>query len=101
MNIAEKTKIKDWYIAKYPTDELGVKINKDITFEDLFVVLNSYKDVYQALNVWDSIVRERVFGKLADIMNVDYDYVYEQWLKSAEVDNEFIKVVKEKLNLKG
>ena len=100
MNTTEKTRIKEWYIKEYPTDELGVEINNEITFEDLFVVLDTYKDVYEALNVWDSIARERVFSKLADIMNVDYDYIYEQWLKSAEIDEEFIKAVKEKLNLK-
>ena len=82
MNIAEKTKIKEWYIKEYPTDELGVEIDNDITFEDLFVVLDTYKDVYEALNVWDSIVRERVFSKLAEIMKVDYDYIYEQWLRA-------------------
>ena len=81
MNITEKTKIKEWYIKEYPTDELGVELNNEITFYDLFVVLDTYKSVYEALNVWDSIVRERVFSKLAEIMSVDYDYIYEQWLK--------------------
>ena len=81
MNTTDKTKIKEWYIKEYPTDELGVEINNDITFYDLFVVLDNYKDVYEALNVGDSIVRERVFNELSKIMNVDYDYVYEQWLK--------------------
>lgn len=82
MNTTEKTKIKEWYVKEYPTDELGVEINNEITFYDLFVVLDTYKDVYEALNVWDSIVRERVFSKLAEIMNVDYDYIYEQWLRA-------------------
>ena len=77
-----KTKIKEWYIKEYPTDELGMEINNDITFDDLFVVLDTYKDVYKALNVLDSLIRERVFCKLAEIMNVDYDYIYSQWLKS-------------------
>ena len=81
MNTTEKTKIKEWYVKEYPTDELGVEINNEITFYDLFVVLDTYKDVYEALNVWDSIVRERVFSKLAEIMDVGYNYIYEQWLK--------------------
>lgn len=82
MNTTEKTKIKEWYTKEYPTDELGAELNQDITFYDLFVVLDTYKSVYEALNVWDSIVRERVFSKLSEIMNVDYDYIYEQWLRA-------------------
>ena len=75
-----KTKIKEWYIKEYPTDELGAEINNEITFEDLFVALD--KDVYEALGVGDSIIRERCFDKLAEIMNVDYDYIFEKWLRA-------------------
>jgi hypothetical protein len=82
MNITENTKIKEWYMTEYPDDELGEEMNKDVTFYDLFVVLDTYKSVYDTLNVWDSIIRERVFSKLAEIMNVDYDYIYEQWLRA-------------------
>lgn len=81
MNITENTKIKEWYMTEYPDDELGEEMNKDVTFYDLFVVLDTYKSVYDTLNVWDSIIRERVFSKLAEVMNVDYDYIYEQWLR--------------------
>lgn len=80
MNTTENTKIKEWYMTEYPTDELGAELNQDITFYDLFKVLDTYKSVYEALNVYDSIVRERVFSKLAEVMNVVYDYIYEQWL---------------------
>ena len=83
MKTTEKTKIKEWYTKEYPTDELGVELDESITFYDLFVVLDTYKDVYEALGVCDSLVRERVFSELAKIMNVDYDCIFEQWLKSA------------------
>ena len=82
MKVTEKTKIREWYIKAYPTDELGTEIDGEITFYDLFVVLDTYKDVYEALNVGDSIVRERVFSKLAEIMEVEYDYIYKQWLRA-------------------
>ena len=80
MNVTEKTKIKEWYCKKFPLDELGANLNGTITFEDLFNVLDSYGDVYKSLGVSDSIVRERAFSKLAEIMGVDYEYVYEQYL---------------------
>ena len=82
MNIAENTKIKEWYVTRYPTDELGIEINDEVTFYDLFVALDTYKDVYEVLGVGDSIIRERAFSKLAEMMQVDYGYIYEQWLKA-------------------
>ncbi len=77
----ENQKIKKWYIGKYPDDEVGQEINNNITFYDLFNDMDCYKDVYCSLGVCDSLIRERVFTKLAQIMGVNYNYVYEQWLK--------------------
>ena len=82
MKITKETSIKDWYIRTYPTDELGEEMNEKITFEDLFIILDNGKSVYDSLGVLDSIIRERVFSKLAEIMQVDYDYIYYQWLNA-------------------
>ena len=76
----KKNKVKEWYLKEYNTDELGKEINEEITFYDIFYALDRYKDIYEILGVEDSIVRERVFQKLADIMKVEYNYIYEQWL---------------------
>lgn len=38
------------------------------------------KDIYDMLNVSNSLIRERVFKKLSDLMGVDYDIVYYLWL---------------------
>lgn len=78
----ENTTIKSWYLSAFPTDELGQKIRHDITFKDLFTALDNYRDVYELMGVFDSIVRERVFAKLAEIMEVEYNYIYDQWLKA-------------------
>lgn len=80
MAINENTIIKDWYTAAYPTDELGQELNDTITFYGLFNSMDNYKDVYEVLGVSDSLVRERCFEQLAKIMEVDYDYIYNQWL---------------------
>ena len=44
--------------------------------------LDTYKDIYEVVGVGDSVIRERIFVKLAEIMEVDYDYIYNQWLLS-------------------
>lgn len=76
-------KIKDYYVKAFPTDDLGHKINSEATFEGLFETLERYRDVYKYIGIGDSVIRERIFEKLAEIMDVEYDYVYEQWLFAA------------------
>jgi hypothetical protein len=78
--------IREWYHTAYPTDDYYTEINPNFTFNDLFYALDAYKDIYAEMfinNGGDSLVRERCFHKLADIMGVDYDYIYSQWLKCA------------------
>lgn len=78
-------KIKNWYRKTFPTDECGADIDPTATFEGLFETLDHYRDVYTYIGVGDSVIRERVFAKLAEIMKCDYDYIYEQWLMGARV----------------
>ena len=73
--------IKEFYLNEYPTDELGVELNENATFVGLLDVLhNNTKDVYDYIGVGDSIIRERVFERLAEILEMPYDYVYNLWL---------------------
>ena len=82
---AENTDIKSWYKNDYPDDELGEAINEKITFYDLFETLDRCKSVYKLLgDDIDSIVRERIFEKLANIMDVEYEYIYDQWMLCEE-----------------
>lgn len=77
-------KIKEWYLKEYSTDSVGNDLLDNITFYDLFYALDRRKDIYITLfgseDLGDSLVRERIFEKLAEIMGVDYNYIYEQWL---------------------
>jgi hypothetical protein len=72
--------IKEFYLSNYPTDELGNEINTKATFEGLFHILDTYEDVYKYIGVHDSIIRERIFEKLANEMGIDYNEIYDQWL---------------------
>lgn len=80
-NEEARVSIRDYYMETYPTDELGPEL-KDITFADFFGGLVMRQDIYEWGNVGDSIVRERLFSKLADILEKDYDYVYDLWLSA-------------------
>lgn len=77
-----KLNVKEWYRGEYPTDDLVEKIKDTVTFEDIFEALDNYRDIYNEIGTTDSLVRERIFNKLATLMEVDYDYIYDQWLKS-------------------
>lgn len=78
-----KLNVKEWYRGEYSTDDLVEEIKDTVTFEDIFEALDNYEDIYEVIgNGIDSIVRERIFNKLATLMEVDYDYIYDQWLKS-------------------
>lgn len=77
-----KLNVKEWYRGEYPTDDLVEEIKDTVTFEDIFEALDNYRDIYNEIGTADSLVRERIFNKLVTLMEVDYDYIYEQWLKS-------------------
>ena len=72
--------IREYYLENFPTDELGVEINENATFDGLVIVLNNYGDVYQYLGVSDSLMRERVFQQLSELTSTPYDDIYYLWL---------------------
>ena len=72
--------IKEYYMNEYPTDELGVELNENATFVGLLNTLHEGGDVYDYIEVGDSIVRERLFEELAKQLNKPYDYVYDLWM---------------------
>lgn len=75
--------LKEYYLKKYPDDELGAEINSGATSSGLLNVLYT-KDgnhIYDYLSVHDSVIRERMFEALSDELNVPYDYVYTLWIK--------------------
>ena len=83
--VDEKTKLKDWYMKEFPEDELGSQIPDQFTFYDLYRCLDNYCDPYSLMgDSADSIMRERFFAELAVVMDVDYDYIYDQWLKTTD-----------------
>lgn len=73
-------KIKNWYLKKYSSDEMGFDINTNVTFNDVIDALTKQRDVYGVIGADDSIIRERVFEKLAELLDCDYNVIYNKWL---------------------
>ena len=74
--------IRDWYTSAYPDDDLGANLS-DISFHDLYTGISQGLDVYDRIGVGDSIVRERLFERLAELKSVPYNTIYDMWLNGA------------------
>jgi hypothetical protein len=73
--------IRQFYLENYPTDDLGLDLNETPTFAGLLNQLIVGGDIYRYIGVGDSLIRERLFERLAEELNVKYDYVYNLWIK--------------------
>ena len=72
--------IKKWYVETYPNDELGAFLSDNVSFLNLYHAITNKIDVYSLLNVNDSLTRERVFLKLSQLLNIEYETIYELWI---------------------
>lgn len=89
--------IKEWYISIYPTDAAGNDINARTTFKDLQDALNSGKDIYgTVLGINDSVIRERVFNRFAELTYTTYDSVYAAYMGDSTSQSERIEESKAK-----
>ena len=73
--------IKEYYVENFPTDDLGLELNETPTFPGLLNQLIVGGDVYRYIGVTDSVIRERLFERLAEELEVSYKYVKNLWLK--------------------
>jgi hypothetical protein len=71
--------IKKWYLDTYSDDKLGNKINANADFTEM--------DYYEIRHIYDylgdeidTIIRERVFEKLASLLGIPYSDIYDIWL---------------------
>lgn len=78
----EQDCVRVWYKRAYPSDELGDRIML-VSFKDVYELLRRGRDVYPYL-AGDSLVRERVFQKLADIYCEPYEAIYNLWVEGAK-----------------
>jgi hypothetical protein len=70
--------IKKWYLETFPDDDMGENINDDADFTEMDYY--EVRHIYDYLGDIDTVIRERVFEKLASLLNMEYKEVYDIWL---------------------
>ena len=71
-------RIKTWYVKEYPTDDLGPEIHGN--FAGALKTMAKGGDIYDYMDVGDSLVRERLFTRLSEMLDLDYEHIYQLWL---------------------
>lgn len=81
-NYSITDRVKEWYMEKFSTDPLGQYLNAEATFKDVEIGMKNGFDFYEIVNASDSIIRERIFSKLAELYGTTYNYWYDLWLSN-------------------
>lgn len=81
-----ESSVKEWYLSEFPEDDLGQTLNSKATFQGVYDNIKQVCGLYSYLGVSDSLIRERVFQKLAELLEVDYLDVYDTWVHGDEVN---------------
>jgi hypothetical protein len=76
----KQSTIQSWYLNTFLDDAEGVSLKRNVTFEQAYNCLKSKEDFYEFIGVADTIIRERIFEKIAELYEIDYSVVYNQWL---------------------
>lgn len=76
------------------------QIPEDLTFRKVLDGLNNEENIYDIIGVDDSVVREEIFILLSDLLEVEYDEIYQLWLHGPKKDkaNENFTMKKEDIN---
>jgi hypothetical protein len=76
----KQSTIQSWYLNTFLDDAEGVSLKRNVTFEQAAYCLKSKEDFYEFIGIADTIIRERIFWKIAELYEIDYSVVYNQWL---------------------
>ena len=80
-DVSLDSNVKEWYVATYPMDDLGKELKDGVTFAEAYEAVGLGSGFYDFIGESaDSVVRERIFGKLAELYGVDYGVIYDKWM---------------------
>lgn len=77
--------IKNWYQSAYGFGAGAGYIRKNLQFKTVLEKMIKGEDFYQIVftnGFADSIIRERIFEKLAELSGKSYNKIYDIWLNA-------------------
>ena len=89
--------VKDTYKNCYPSDELGNDINDKLSFAQVIARMQEGWDFYETISdpckfrIHDSVIRERIFTLIAIVAGIKYDVIYELWLNSEKIREQYLR----------
>ena len=87
IELTPDTKIKEYYLMKYPNDGVGKSLKDNVTFRDLLNAINNYENIFDILGGdADSLVREVCFAALAELTDSSYETIFNKWLKANKAE---------------
>lgn len=68
-----------WYASEFPSDDLKENLVKGVSFQKMFDMVGTteFKNI---IGEDDSVVRQRCFEKISELMGIDYNVIYDKWL---------------------
>lgn len=94
-------RVKPRFEERFPEEGSFIdQIPEDLTFRKVLDGLNNEENIYDIIGVDDSVVREEIFILLSDLLDVEYDEIYQLWLHGPKKDkaNENFTMKKEDIN---
>ena len=94
-------RVKPKFKERFPEEGSFIdQIPEDLTFRKVMDALNNEEDIYDVIGVNDSVVREEIFILLSDLLDIEYDEIYQLWLHGPKKDkaNENFTMKKEDVN---
>lgn len=82
--VMDKALLHEWYRKRYPSDaEMADRMDPEVTIGGVVRCFHNEVYSYAAFFADDSIVRERVFEGITQMMHCDYDVMCNMWLRTA------------------
>ena len=85
--------VRAWYMSEYPDDDMGKDIHEFLTFGQMLGAMLEGNEVYDVIGVVDSVIRERIFERLAELMQCHYDTVYNIWRDRRKYESDYMQIV--------